>query len=338
MAESAHHAVPASPDPGEPAPMANAPSGPQPAQPPPRPSAAPRRTLHMIGNSHIDPVWLWPWQEGYQEARATFRSAADRMDEYDDFVFTCDQMVLLAWVEESDPELFDVIKRRVAEGRWVNTGGWWVEADCNIPSGEGLARQGLLGQRYLASRFGRPASVGMNVDPFGHNAMLPQILRLQGLDSYTFLRPGPHESALSHTAFWWEAPDGSRVLAFRIGHEYCSPPGSVAGQTEKTLAALDRRFEHLMVFYGVGNHGGGPTKANIDSIHRFDTMGSFGHLTLSDPRRFFDDFQAALGPEGLAALPVWRADLQTHAAGCFSAHSGVKAWLRRAQHAALAAE
>src|SRR5690625_878562 len=119
------------------APMSNAPSGPQPAGlEARRPAATPDRTLHMIGNAHLDPVWLWPWQEGYAEARATFASAIDRMAEYPDFVFTCDQIVLLAWVEEQDPELFAKISERVAEGRWVNTGGWWVEPDCNMPTGE----------------------------------------------------------------------------------------------------------------------------------------------------------------------------------------------------------
>jgi alpha-mannosidase len=193
------------------APVANAPAGTQPRDLPPakRPTATPQRTLHMIGNAHLDPVWLWPWQEGYQEARATFWSAIQRMEEYPDFVFTCDQIVLLSWVEESDPELFEQIKRRVAEGRWVNVGGWWVEPDNNMPMGESFVRQGLYGQRYLESRFGKPSTVGMNVDPFGHNAMLPQILRGQGMDSYTFLRPGPHESDLAPSLFWWEAPDGA---------------------------------------------------------------------------------------------------------------------------------
>src|SRR4051812_31442701 len=148
------------------APLSNAPSGFKPDSVPeaPRPTATPQRTLHMIGNAHLDPVWLWPWQEGYQEARATFWSAIQRMEEYPDFIFTCDQIVLLSWVEESDPELFEQIKRRVAEGRWVNVGGWWVEPDNNMPMGESFVRQGLYGQRYLESRFGIPATVGMNVD------------------------------------------------------------------------------------------------------------------------------------------------------------------------------
>lgn len=321
------------------APVANAPAGPQPPNlsPAPRPHASPDRTLHMIGNSHIDPVWLWPWQEGYQEARATFTSAIDRMDEYPDFVFTCDQMVLLSWVEEQDPELFERIKQRVAEGRWVNTGGWWVEPDCNMPMGESFVRQGLYGQRYLQSRFGRIASVGMNADPFGHNAMLPQILRGQRMDSYVFLRPGPQESDFGLTVFWWEAPDGSRVLAYRIPFEYGSPPGSLEGQTEKSLAALDRGLGDAMIFYGVGNHGGGPTKANIESIHRFDRMGSFGRMTMSSPRDYFDEM-IGRGQGYLDSLEVRRDDLQHHAPGCYSSHSGIKAWERRAQFAALSAE
>ncbi|HEX6499096.1 MAG TPA: glycoside hydrolase family 38 C-terminal domain-containing protein [Micromonosporaceae bacterium] len=322
------------------APVANAPSGQQPSDldPAPRPPAARDRTIHMVGNAHLDPVWLWPWQEGYQEARATFWSAIHRMEEYPDFVFTCNQVVLLTWVEESDPELFARIRERVAEGRWQMVGGWWVEPDCNMPSGESFVRQGLYGQRYLKEKFGVTATVGMNVDPFGHHAMLPQILRGQGMDSYCFLRPGPHESALTGTAFWWESPDGSRVLAYRIPFEYCSPPGDVAGQTDKALGALDQSLGDMMVFYGVGNHGGGPTRANIESIHRYDRMGTFGRMVMSSPRRYLDEFVDRLGPDGLAKLRVWRDDLQMHAPGCYSAHSGIKLWQRRAQAAILSAE
>jgi alpha-mannosidase len=320
------------------APMSNAPSGPAAERgDTPRPHATPDRELYMIGTTHLDPVWLWPWQEGYQEARATFRSALDRMDEYPDFVFTCNQVVLLSWVEESDPELFERIRERVAEGRWVNAGGWWVEPDCNMPMGESFVRQGLIGQRYLQSRFGQKATVGMNVDPFGHNVMLPQILRGQGMDSYLFLRPGPHESDFRDTVFWWEAPDGSRVLGYRIPFEYCSPPGPVDHHTEKSLQALSHELDAVMVLFGVGNHGGGPTKANIDSIHRFDRMGSFGRMRIRSPREYFDDLLGR-GAEYLDALPVRRDDLQHHAPGCYSAHSGIKAWQKRAQFKVLAAE
>jgi alpha-mannosidase len=321
------------------APMANAASGRDAGRQngTARPAATPNRTIHMIGNAHLDPVWLWPWQEGYQEARATFWSGIHRMDEYPDFIFTCDQVVLLSWVEESDPELFERIRQRVAEGRWVNTGGWWVEPDCNLPLGESFVRQGLYGQRYLQSRFGRIATVGMNADPFGHNGMLPQILRGQGMDSYVFLRPGRHESDFGQTLFWWESADGSRVLAYRIPYEYGSPPGSVDGQADRAIGQIDQALDDVMVFYGVGNHGGGPTKANIESIHRYDRMGTFGRMTMSSPRTYFDEVLAR-GDRFLGGLTVRRHDLQMHARGCYSAHSGVKAWQKRAQFALLSAE
>src|SRR5829696_979519 len=218
----------------------------------------------MIGNAHIDPVWLWQWPEGYQEVRATFQSAVERLDEYPDFVFTCDSVMFFQWIEETDPELFQRIRERIVEGRWQVIGGWWVEPDCNIPAGESYVRQALYGQRYLRDRFGITATTGANIDSFGHNAMLPQLLRKSGLDSYVFLRPGPRERELP-TVFRWESPDGSRVLAYRIPHEYCAPRDDLGEHLEKALAQLPPDHEELMVFYGVGNHGGGPTKANLDS-------------------------------------------------------------------------
>ena len=161
------------------------------------------RILHLIGNSHIDPVWLWQWPEGYQEVRATFRSALDRMTEYPEFIFTCDSAAYYEWVEEIDPEMFAEIKARVDEGRWELVGGWWVEPDCNLPSGESFVRHALIGQRYFELRFGKMATVGYNVDPFGHHAMLPQILAKSGMHSYVFMRPGPHEKRLPAPIFWW---------------------------------------------------------------------------------------------------------------------------------------
>ncbi|MEQ7009101.1 glycoside hydrolase family 38 C-terminal domain-containing protein [Actinopolymorpha sp. B17G11] len=299
----------------------------------PRPAAAPHRILHMIGNAHIDPVWLWQWPEGFAEARATFASAIDRMAEHPRFVFTCDQVALLAWVEESDPTLFEAIRKRVAEGRWVNVGGWWVEPDCNLPTGESFVRQGLYGQRYLREKFGVAATVGLNADPFGHHANLPQILRQQGMEAYCFLRPGPHEAELAGNPFWWESPDGSRVLAYRIPHEYCSPRADIAYHTDKAIAQLPPGLTTAMVFYGVGNHGGGPTKANLASIRRLDELGAYGELRLSSPPAYVEDVK-----NSGAEIPTWRGDLQHHAAGCYAAHSGIKAWVRSAEHALMTAE
>src|SRR5207253_1929970 len=275
------------------------------------------RVLHMIGNAHIDPVWLWQWPEGYQEVRATFQSALDRMEEYPEFVFTCDSICFLQWVEETDPPLFEQIRARVTDGRWQVIGGWWIEPDCNIPGGESYVRQALYGQRWLRDRFGITATTGANLDSFGHNATLPQLLRSSGLDSYVFLRPGPHELALPGPIFWWESPDGSRVLAYRIPHEYCSPGADLGHHVDRALAQLPAEPEELMVFYGVGNHGGGPTRANLDSIRRLNETGALPRLEPSSPRAFFDSVA------GNGDIPVHAGELQHHGVGCYSAHSGI---------------
>ncbi|WP_369200403.1 alpha-mannosidase [Streptomyces sp. PU-14G] len=285
-----------------------------------------RRTLHLVGNAHIDPVWLWRWPEGLQEIRATFRSALDRMEEYPGFVFTCDSVMYLEWIERHDPEMFQEIRKRVADGRWQVVGGWWIEPDCNIPSGESFVRQALYGQRYLLERFGTTATVGCNVDPFGHNAMLPQLLRKSGMDSYMFLRPGPHEQRLPGQFFHWEAPDGSRVLAYRLPHEYTSNGRDIGGHLDKALAIMPPDEPELMVFYGVGNHGGGPTRTNLDSVERLDRLGGLPRLQLSHPEAFYQRIRDR------DDIPVHTGELQHHGPGCYSAHSGIKAWNRRAEN------
>jgi alpha-mannosidase len=283
----------------------------------------------MIGNAHIDPVWLWQWQEGYQEVRATFRSAIDRLAEYPDFVFTCDSIVFFEWVEEHDPELFARIRDRIAEGRWQVIGGWWLEPDCNIPAGESLVRHALYGQRYLRERLGITATTGANLDSFGHTAQIPQLLRKSGMDSYVFLRPGPHELELPGPIFRWESPDGSQVTAYRIPHEYCAPRDDLGEHVEKALATVPAEPPELMVFYGVGNHGGGPTKANLDQIARMGENGG-PRLELSSLRSFFD----SVGDR----FPTWKGELQHHAPGCYTTHSGIKRWNRRAENLLQRAE
>jgi alpha-mannosidase len=307
------------------------------ANPNPRPTApagrATRGPLHMIGNAHIDAVWLWPWQEGYQEARATFRAALDRIEEYPDFVFTCDSIGYLAWIEEHDPDLFADLREQVHAGRFEIVGGWWVEPDCNIPGGEGFVRHALYSQRFLSDRFGAIASVGCNVDPFGQNAVIPQLLLKSGMDSYVFMRPQPHEAELPGPTFWWRAADGSQVLTYRIPHEYCSPDGHLGVHVGKALAQLPHTADPLMCFYGVGNHGGGPTRANVDSIVALNGSDQFPRMVFSTAEAFFDA-AASAGDE----LPEYTGEIQPHGVGCYSAHSGIKKLIRQTEHALAAAE
>ncbi|MCZ7575222.1 MAG: hypothetical protein M5U01_42270 [Ardenticatenaceae bacterium] len=291
------------------------------------------KVLHMIGNAHLDPVWLWQWQEGFQETKATFRSALDRMKEYDDFIFTSSTAAKYEWIEKNDPQMFEEIKARVAEGRWQIVGGWWVQADCNLPGGESFVRQALYGQRYFKEKLGVTARVGYNVDSFGHHGMLPQILKKSGLEYYVFMRPAPHEKGLPGPLFWWESHDGSRVLAYRIPFEYCSSGADLEKYVLRCAGELKEPFNELMCFYGIGNHGGGPTRANLESIHRLNREPDLPELVLSTPDCFFRRICTKALP-----LPVVHDDLQNHAIGCYAAHAGVKRWNRQAETLLVTAE
>lgn len=289
--------------------------------------------LHMIGNAHIDPVWLWPWTEGFHEVKATFRSALDRMKEYGDFVFVSSSAAYYEWIEQSDPPMFTEIQQRIQEGRWGLVGGWWIEPDCNIPCGESFVRQALYAQRYFLAKFGKIATVGYNVDSFGHHGMLPQILHRSGLHNYVFMRPAQYEKELPSYLFWWESDDGSRVLTYRIPFSYATYQDDIE-DVVRQVADVFRDGDPIgMCFYGVGNHGGGPTRENIDKIQQLRDSADTPDLIFSTPELFFEDVRKIN-----SIYPVVRDDLQHHASGCYAAFSAVKRWNRRAENALLAAE
>ncbi len=224
--------------------------------PTPWPPDASQYKLYMIGNAHIDIPWLWPWPESMSVGLSTFRSALERMNEFTDFKFSATSAQLYEWAAAADPNLIAQIRRRVAEGRWNVFGGWWVEPDVNMPSGESLIRQGLYGQRAFQQLLGRTARVGANPDSFGHPGTLPQILKLQGMDAYTFLRPNSTEKPLPADVFWWQGEDGTRVLAYRISYSYGLRAGDIQPRMHDFLAKKEPTKD-LMIFYGTGDHGGG---------------------------------------------------------------------------------
>lgn len=294
--------------------------------------SSPRKCLHLIGNAHLDVAWLWPCWEGFAAVKATFRSALDRMTEHPTFEFCASSAAYYEWIEENDPSMFEEIRRRVEEGRWHLVGGWWVEPDCNLPGGESLVRQALIGQTYFQRRFGRQATVGYNVDSFGHPASLPQILRKSGLTGYVFMRPQPQERKLPARTFAWESADGSRVTAFRVPFEYGASGDALVSHIERCAVELEESASGLMCFFGVGNHGGGPTRANLETIDRM-AADSRVELRFSSPERFFEEIEKRVAP-----LPVVHDELQHHASGCYAAHSGIKQWNRNAENRLLTAE
>ena len=284
------------------------------------------KKMYWIGNAHLDPVWLWRWQDGYSEVLATFRSALDRMKETPDFKFTSACAVYYQWIEKTDPEMFAEIQQRVNEGRWNITGGWFLQPDCNIPTGESFARHTLLSQRYFKDKFGIIATSGYNVDSFGHNASLPMILNQGGMKNYVYMRPEPHEKAQDFDLFRWESADGSAVTAFRI-HDRYNLDEKQTHFEDNIRKDIQTDGQPRMAFFGVGNHGGGPTVRTIDYIKGKNIPGDL----FSTVDEYFSDVDKT-------NLPIVREELQHHARGCYSATSYVKTMNRRTEENLLTAE
>ena len=290
--------------------------------------------FHMIGNAHIDPVWLWPWSEGISVVYSTFKSALDRMNENPDFKFTASSAQFYKWVAENDPKMFAQIRKRVDEGRWSIVGGWWVEPDINVPSGESLVRQGLYGQLTYQKLLGHKATIGYNPDSFGHQSTLPQILKGQGMDHYVFMRPGPHEKTLPSDLFWWEGIDGTQLLTYRIQIGY-GDSGSVRNRLTQIMERYsDQPMKTFMGYYGAGDHGGGATKENMRSILEISKEKDAPKILFSTNEQYFKEVMA----DKSLKIPVVKDDLQHHARGCYTAESSIKKGNRQSEAALTTAE
>ncbi|QEN06722.1 alpha-mannosidase [Oceanispirochaeta crateris] len=302
-----------------------------------------KHRTHLIGNAHLDPVWLWRSTAGLAEIKATFQSALDRMAEFPDFIFTCSSAYYYKWVEDNAPEMFTEIKKYIEKGRWIPTGGMWIQPDCNIPSGESFVRQMLYSQRYFYEKFGLICHTGYNVDSFGHNGMLPQLLKLGGMNSYVFMRPMDHELEGLNHLFQWEGIDGSRVTTYKIPFSYGEWVGE-NGTNKEVLQTVSMKSRiddvkeigqnqdtAMMVFYGVGNHGGGPTIRTLNDIEKLKNEDET--LSYSSPKSYFEEFKNIAKP-----IPVHIGDLQHHGSGCYSAHSQLKMLNCQAENRLMSAE
>jgi alpha-mannosidase len=298
------------------------------------PADASRYRFRMIGNGHIDPVWLWRWAEGVSVVHSTFRSALDRMNETPGMVFTCSSAQFYQWVADNDPKMLEEIRKRIKEGRWNVVGGWWIEPDMNIPSGEAMVRQGLYGQLTMQRLLGVRATVAFNPDSFGHTGTLPQIIRKQGMENYVFMRPQPHEKTIPTDLFWWEGPDGSRVLTYRIQNSY-TDNRSVRGRIESILKTADKEpAKTFMAFYGAGDHGGGPTKENLRSIEEIKKEEGAPAITYSSVNAYFEEIRA----DKSITIPTLKDDLQHHAVGCYTSECAIKKGNRMSEAALVTAE
>ena len=221
------------------------------------------RKLHLLCNAHLDPVWLWRRNEGMAEAISTFRVAADFCENYDGFIFNHNEAVLYEWVEEYEPELFERIKKLVKAGKWVIMGGWYIQPDCVMTSGESLMNQIALGNEYFMKKFGVKPTTAINFDPFGHSRGLVQILAKNGYNGYLYLRPAEFQGD-----YIWEGYDGSQVYAHGFYETYRTFKGDALNKLKGYLEKFKDKDTGLFL-WGIGNHGGGPSKIDLEEINEF---------------------------------------------------------------------
>ena len=293
-------------------------------------------TIHAIFNAHLDPVWMWPWTAGLDEALATSRSACDRLDAHPELFYAQGEAWVLAMVERANPSLFRRIQAHVATGRWEIVNGWWVQPDCNFPTADGLQRQITAGVDWVRQRFQVTSRTGFNPDSFGHCAKLPEILRANGQDRYVFMRPQEHELRLPARLFRWRSrKDGPAVTAFRIAGGYMNglDVNIWMGNIENALQELPPNCHHTMSFFGVGDHGGGPTERLVRWVKENPDIIPGARLEFSTIGRFFD----AVETDRLE-LPDVVGELQMHAIGCYTVVRRTKQAVRRAEHALVRAE
>ncbi|MBE6728186.1 MAG: alpha-mannosidase [Ruminococcaceae bacterium] len=280
---------------------------------------------YLIGNAHLDPVWQWRVSEGLSLIRSTFRSALDRMNENENYKFTSACAGYYFWIKKIDPEMFREIKQRIKEGRWGIVGGMWVQPDCNIPSGEAFCRHFLYSQKFLKENFGKITNIGYNVDSFGHSAVLPQLLKKSGIDNYVYMRPTREVENMNlpeETLHKWVSPDGSEITAFRILELY---NGDLS---DERVNLYLKQKQDQMIFYGIGNHGGGPSKEHLKQAEELVKKDGFVYAT---PDEYFENVQNT-------PMPTVSGDLKHHASGCYSANSRVKFENRRSECELVRAE
>jgi len=267
---------------------------------------AKRFTLYFDANAHIDASWLWREKETIEVCNNTFRSVFNMMDARPDFTYTQSSAVYYDWMERLYPDTFTKMQKRVKDGRWEIVGGMWIEPDCNLPSGESWARQLLYAKRYFREKFNVDVKIGWNPDSFGYNGNMPMLYQQAGIDAFVTQKIGWNEvNVFPHRLFWWESPDGSRVLSYF--------PFDYVNEIKNPFQLVDwiRQFEantgmtKMMVLFGVGDHGGGPSLDMMQRIDRLRDLVVYPTIEYGNTKRYLDWIRT----HDLSALPVWKDEL-----------------------------
>lgn len=267
-----------------------------------------RDTLRLVGNSHIDAAWLWPWSETEHDVIPnTWRTSLKLAAMFPGYVFAGSAAAYYDAMDRLFPTLADSLRAAVDAGQWALVGGWWLEPDQNIPSGEDLARQGLYGQRYFQHHFGRRAKVGWTPDSFGYPWTLPQIYRQAGLEYFVTQKIRWNDSTqLPYDAFYWEGRDGTKLFTYNpYGYDSNLEPQQLIRDRLDDVRR-NNGIHNQIVLYGVGDHGGGPTIAMLQRAEELFRVPTFPAVTYDNPDHALGDLRAAQ-PD--STFPVWRDEL-----------------------------
>lgn len=277
------------------------------------------KKIHLICNAHLDPVWLWRWEEGCTEALSTFRVAEHFTDEFPGFTFNHNEALLYRWVKENEPELFEKIREKVKKGTWNIMGGWYLQPDCNMPSGESIIRNIAEGRGFFKEEFDKCPKTAINFDSFGHSRGLVQILNLAGYDSYIVCRPAKDNFEFQDQNFRWKGFNGSEVLVHRSDENYNSVHGHAAGELSAFLEETAGEAVSLFL-WGVGDHGGGASARDLEDLERVIQERKEEYLIVhSDTESFFRELRKLE-----TQFPVVEKGLNPVAEGCYTSQIRVK--------------
>jgi len=287
-------------------------------------AAAKEYTVHCVGHAHIDMNWMWSWPETVAVTVDSFSTVLKLMEEYPEFCFSQSQASTYAIVERHRPDLLRRIVRRVKQGRWEVTASHWVEGDKNLAGGESLCRHLLYTRRYVQKLFGlEPEDVPIDWSPdtFGHAVTVPSYLVRGGVKYLYMHRPGAHGPERPWL-FWWQGPDGSRVLVRNDSKSSFAYNGVVTAAVlcrDLALFARETGLRDHMFIYGVGDHGGGPTRRDIHQITEMDAWPVFPNVRFGKVKEYMD----LVAPRA-DGLPVLDCELNFEFAGCYTTQSVIK--------------
>lgn len=300
------------------------------------PASVSAHTLHAVGHAHIDSAWLWPVRETVRKVARTFSNVLSLMDEDPDVHFAASSAQQYAWIKEHYPDLFERIRARVAEGRFVPVGSMWVESDTNMPGSEALARQFVRGKQFFLREFGIETEEVWLPDSFGYTAALPQIARAAGARWFLTQKLSWSETnRMPHHTFSWEGIDGTRIFTHfpPVDTYNARVTAAELAHAERTFADKARSSVSLLP-YGYGDGGGGPTREMAAAIARTGSLEGSPRVVHSTPRQFFETAEAEYPrPE------VWSGELylEFHR-GTYTSHLATKQGNRRSEHLLREAE